>query len=129
MSTKSTRAHVSICTFDKKKARSLIHGLVFVLLRAIHVGADNNPNQGRLHTSLGSPYLGCSASGGMANLAKILGGCGANYDMTVDGATQWATTVSKANWAKVHFYTTTYDKTWCQKLMVCSPPWPPHDAV
>jgi hypothetical protein len=79
--------------------------------------ADANTRPGRKHTSLGSPYLGCSASGGTANLAKIMGGCGSNYDMTVDGATQWAATVSAANWAKVHLYTTSYKTDHCQLLM------------
>eukprot|EP01116_Phalansterium_solitarium_P017913 TRINITY_DN4556_c0_g1_i1.p1 TRINITY_DN4556_c0_g1~~TRINITY_DN4556_c0_g1_i1.p1 ORF type:complete len:671 (+),score=264.89 TRINITY_DN4556_c0_g1_i1:77-2089(+) len=69
------------------------------------------PTNGRLLQSLGSPYLGCTAAGSAAGLGKAFGvGCGENFDLSVDGATQWKTGLSAAALDDVFFYTTTYKR-------------------
>ena len=51
-----------------------------------------------------SQYGGCSGAGTGANLIKMFGvACGANSDLTVDGATLWLATVAEAA-AKNAFY-------------------------
>jgi len=60
--------------------------------------------------SIGTPYQGCSGAGSAANMGKIFGvGCGANDDLTTDGAKLWLSGIQPANKAQVAYYTTTYE--------------------
>jgi len=64
---------------------------------------------GRLVQTIGTPWQGCTIAGDAAALGKIFGiGCGANTDLTRDGATNWLTGISTEHRAVVHSYTTTY---------------------
>jgi hypothetical protein len=63
----------------------------------------------RIVQSVGTPYKGCSGAGSGASLIKIFGiGCGANDDLTPDGAALWLSTISSTCAADVYYYTTTY---------------------
>jgi len=64
---------------------------------------------GRVVQSVGTPYQGCGGAGTAADLGKLFGvTCGANQDLTTDGAKLWLAGVSNQNRAKVYYYTTTY---------------------
>jgi hypothetical protein len=67
-------------------------------LLTIRVRSSNAAAPRRLIQSVGSPYLGCSGAGSAANLIKVFGvACGANSDLTPDGATLWLATVSEVS--------------------------------
>jgi hypothetical protein len=70
-------------------------------------GLDNTQS-GRRIQSLASPYMGNTGSGGWAEVLKLLGGCGENYDMTKDGATLWLAGISQASMEYANYYTTRY---------------------
>eukprot|EP01092_Planopodium_desertum_P006896 TRINITY_DN28212_c0_g1_i3.p1 TRINITY_DN28212_c0_g1~~TRINITY_DN28212_c0_g1_i3.p1 ORF type:complete len:362 (-),score=102.78 TRINITY_DN28212_c0_g1_i3:140-1225(-) len=62
--------------------------------------------------SVGSPYMGCSMAGGLANVGGIFGvGCGSNSDLSRDGALLWASGISPATREEVYYYTTTFGST------------------
>jgi len=64
---------------------------------------------GRLIQSVGTPWLGNTGAGSAANLVKIFGyGCGANQDLTTDGAALWLSGIDNINRKEVYYYTTTY---------------------
>jgi len=84
----------------------------------------------RLLQSLGTPYQGCSAAGSAANLGKLFGvGCGANTDLTTDGARLWLAGVTAEAMKEVNYYTTTYEQgkffgDWCNLAMNAVLEWP-----
>jgi len=87
-------------------------------------------NGGRLIQSVGSPYQGCSGAGNAANLAKIFGiACGANTDLTVDGAKNWLKGIDMDHRKDVYFWTTTYEQgkffgDWCNLAVNLILQWP-----
>lgn len=80
--------------------------------------------------SVGTPWLGCSAAGGAANLGQTFGvGCGENTDLTRDGAVNWLSGISVPNRNTTYYYTTTYGLSswfgdWCSLPMNSVLEWP-----
>lgn len=75
----------------------------------------------RLVQSVGSPYMGCTGAGTGANLAALFGvACGANADLTPEGAALWLATVSEAASSNVYYYTTTSATTSGWTLNYCN---------
>eukprot|EP01127_Copromyxa_protea_P000001 TRINITY_DN0_c0_g1_i1.p1 TRINITY_DN0_c0_g1~~TRINITY_DN0_c0_g1_i1.p1 ORF type:complete len:673 (-),score=149.02 TRINITY_DN0_c0_g1_i1:52-2070(-) len=63
----------------------------------------------RLIQTMGTPFQGTSASGSMANLAKVFGvACGSNSDLSRDGATNWLSGISMETRQDVYSYSSTY---------------------
>ncbi|MBG81569.1 MAG: hypothetical protein CMJ39_12795 [Phycisphaerae bacterium] len=70
-------------------------------------------SDGRLVQALGTPFTGTSLAGDISVLGELFGfGCGVNYDMTYDGATQWLsyipTVAREATWT----WTSTFEDNW-----------------
>ncbi len=68
---------------------------------------------GRLIQSVGTPYQGTSLAGNAAVLGQIFGiGCGTNYDLTYNGASNWLAGIP--SWARddVNYYTTAFKDVW-----------------
>jgi len=64
---------------------------------------------GKLIQTLGTPFQGTSASGSMANLAKVFGiACGTNTDLSRDGAANWLSGISMDTRQDVYSYGSTY---------------------
>ncbi|KAG2383502.1 hypothetical protein C9374_004173 [Naegleria lovaniensis] len=101
-------------------------------LAALHLltfywsNADKAPPGVRLIQSVGSPYLGTSLAGSVAELGKIFKvGCGKNMDLTVEGAVNWLNNIPPAAQEKVYFYTTQYkDWSWCSLATQSVLNWP-----
>jgi len=78
------------------------------LLNHYWSGLDH-ASTGRLVQSVGTPWQGNSAAGGSASLGTMFGvGCGANNDLTSDGAKVWLSGINEVNTKYVYYYTTTY---------------------
>jgi hypothetical protein len=61
--------------------------------------------------SVGTPYQGCTAAGGLADLGPIFGvGCGSNTDLSLDGSKAWLSGISPESRKEVAYYTTTYEQ-------------------
>lgn len=65
---------------------------------------------GRKIQSLASPYQGNTGAGAWAEILGSLGGCGANQDLSRDGAQLWIVGLSAAAVEQQYYYTTQYDK-------------------
>lgn len=64
---------------------------------------------GRLMQCVGSPLEGTALAGNVAALGQIFGiQCGANYDLTYDGAAAWLSGIPTAARAKLYTHTTTF---------------------
>lgn len=64
---------------------------------------------GRLMQCVGAPLEGTALAGNLAALGQVLGiQCGANYDLTYDGAAAWLSGIPTASRSKLHTYTTTF---------------------
>jgi hypothetical protein len=69
--------------------------------------------------SVGTPFQGCTAAGGLADLGDIFGiGCGSNNDLSLDGSKVWLAGISPDTRKNVFYYTTTYEQgkifgDWC----------------
>jgi len=64
---------------------------------------------GRLIQAVGGPFEGTPIAGVLAALGSIFGvQCGANYDMTPEGAAIWLATIPPAPRSKVFTFTTSY---------------------
>jgi len=75
--------------------------------------ADVSPYNGRVIQSVGSPYHGSGLSGVLADMGVVFGiGCGANFDLTHDGAINWASKIPISSGDSVYYYTTQYDDYW-----------------
>lgn len=84
-------------------------GMVNAHIHNYYWTALENAEGGRLLQSIGTPYYGNSAAGSAANLVKIFGvACGANSDLTTDGASLWMTGITSDTLADLYFYTTQY---------------------
>jgi len=78
------------------------------LLNYYWSGLDQS-GAGRKIQTVGTPWYGNSAAGSTANLGKMFGvGCGANSDLSLDGANVWLTGINEDHPQEVYFYTTTY---------------------
>jgi hypothetical protein len=86
-------------------------GMVSIhLLNYFESGLDDAEGE-RLIQSVGTPYQGCSAAGSAANLGKAFGvGCGANTDLSTDGAKLWLAGITSEARKKIFYYTTTYEQ-------------------
>eukprot|EP00045_Choanoeca_perplexa_P012411 m.135415 g.135415 ORF g.135415 m.135415 type:complete len:691 (+) comp15992_c0_seq1:113-2185(+) len=73
-------------------------------------GLDNSPEAVRKIQSLASPYQGNSAAGAWSEVLDSVSDCGANQDLSRDGAELWLAGVSPAAASQQYFYTTQYDK-------------------
>ncbi|MCH2140521.1 MAG: hypothetical protein MK100_05745 [Phycisphaerales bacterium] len=68
---------------------------------------------GRLLQALGTPFEGTALAGNIAALGEIFGiQCGANYDMTYDGAAYWLSFVPGWSRAETWSWTTTFTDNW-----------------
>ncbi len=66
----------------------------------------------RLMQSVGTPYQGTNLSGILATVGSWFGiACGANSDMTYDGAANWLAGIPDWARAKVNYYTTSFKTT------------------
>jgi len=66
---------------------------------------------GRLIQSVGTPWEGCTGAGSGADFIKLFGyGCGANSDLTRDGAVNWLKGIKQDSMKQVYYYTTTYEQ-------------------
>eukprot|EP01137_Pigoraptor_chileana_P005799 Opistho-2@49367 len=74
------------------------------------IHTDPNVNsEGAILQSVGSPYLGTGIAGSAAAIGAIFGvGCGANEDLTYDGAELWLTGITATTRDRLTFYTTQY---------------------
>jgi len=80
------------------------------LLNYFFTGLDEATGS-RVIQSVGTPWKGCSAAGSAANLGKAFGvGCGANPDLTTDGANLWLSGIDTENFKSVYYYTTSYEQ-------------------
>jgi len=78
------------------------------LLNAYWSGLDHTTEGSRVQ-SVGTPWLGNSAAGTLANLGKLFGiSCGYNNDLTTDGALNWLSGIHEDHPQYVDYYTTTY---------------------
>jgi len=78
------------------------------LLNAYWSGLDHISSGRRIQT-VGTPWLGNSAAGNAANLAKLFGvGCGKNNDLTLDGARNWFAGIHEDHPQYAYYYTTSY---------------------
>jgi len=78
------------------------------LLNYYWTGLDQSSSGKRIQT-IGTPWKGNSAAGNAADLGKAFGvGCGANNDMTVDGARNWFAGIHEDHPEQVYYYYTTY---------------------
>lgn len=65
---------------------------------------------GRRIQSVGSPYQGTPLAGALASIGSVFGaGCGANTDLSTDGAPIWLAGIPSWARAEVHYYTTAND--------------------
>ncbi|MEL7474545.1 MAG: conditioned medium factor, partial [Planctomycetota bacterium] len=68
----------------------------------------------RLIQSVGTPYQGTPLAGNLAILGDIFGtGCGANFDLSTDGAAMWLAGIPTASRAAVSYWTTSADGAAC----------------
>ncbi len=59
--------------------------------------------------TVGTPFLGASGAGSGADLIKIFGfGCGAAFDLSLDGAALWESGIQAETRKDVFFYHTVY---------------------
>jgi len=84
--------------------------------------------------TVGTPYQGCTAAANAAELGRVFGvGCGANSDLSRDGAVNWLSGVSTDSRKDVYFFTTTYKRNtffgdYCSAPMNALLQWP-NDGV
>jgi len=84
-------------------------GFVALHIYNFYFSGLENAQGSRLIQTIGTPWQGCSIAGDAAALGKLFGvGCGANNDLTRDGAANWLTGISLESRTHVHSYTTTY---------------------
>lgn len=80
--------------------------------------------------SVGTPYQGCTAAGGLADLGDIFGiGCGSNNDLSLDGSSAWISGITPDTRKEIHYYTTTYVQgklfgDWCNLPINAILQWP-----
>jgi len=80
--------------------------------------------------SVGTPFQGCTAAGGLADLGDIFGiGCGSNNDLSLDGSRSWLTGITLDTRQLCYFYTTTYEQgkffgDWCNLPINAILQWP-----
>nr|QBK90293.1 MAG: hypothetical protein LCPAC102_02060 [Pithovirus LCPAC102] len=70
---------------------------------------EDQADGGRLIQSVGTPYQGTALADDVASFARVFGvGCGANSDLSKDGAANWISGISTFLRAEIFYYTTTY---------------------
>jgi len=85
-------------------------GLASVHLHAYYFSNLELATGARLIQSVGSPYQGSALAGSISDLGNVFGvGCGANFDLTHDGAALWLRGITSTHvLADVFYYTTQY---------------------
>ena len=84
-------------------------GLASLHLYTFYFSGLDWAGQGRLIQAVGAPFEGTPIAGVLAALGSIFGvQCGANYDMTPEGAAIWLSTIPPAPRARVFTFTTSY---------------------
>jgi len=84
-------------------------GLAISHLRTFYWSGLDVPTNGRVLQSLVTPYQGNTMAGSTATLGQLFGaGCGANNDLTVDGATLWLSKFPTSVRNEVYFYYVQY---------------------
>jgi pimeloyl-ACP methyl ester carboxylesterase len=79
------------------------------LLQYYRTSMDALIGRGRLVQSVGTPYGGTPAAGGIATVARFFGvGCGSNSDLIPSGARSWQSGISDFTRQNVFYYTTQY---------------------
>jgi hypothetical protein len=67
----------------------------------------------RLIQSVGAPYRGTALAGNLALLGQVFGaGCGANWDLTYDGAALWLSGIPSWARSRVYYHTTSFTWVW-----------------
>jgi hypothetical protein len=85
-------------------------GLAAVHLHAFYWSGLDWAGPGRLVQTLGSPFEGTPLAGNIAALGEIFGiQCGANAELTYDGAAAWLSTIPSWVRARVYTHTTTFE--------------------
>jgi len=81
--------------------------------------------------AIGTPFYGNTGAGCLADLIKIFGfGCGANFDISIEGSTLWLAGISDASKKEVNYYTTSYSKfPYCNLLTYLSLKKKPNDGM
>lgn len=63
--------------------------------------------------AVGTPFLGTPLAGSIADLGEVFGiQCGANYDMTYDGAAQWTSFIPGWSRSETWVWSTTFEDGW-----------------
>jgi hypothetical protein len=84
-------------------------GLASLHLYTFYFSGLDWAGPGRLVQAVGAPFEGTPIAGVLAALGSIFGvQCGANYDMTPEGAAIWLSTIPPAPRARVFTFTTSY---------------------
>jgi hypothetical protein len=84
-------------------------GLASLHLYTFYFSGLDWAGPGRLIQAVGAPFEGTPIAGVLAALGSIFGvQCGANYDMTPEGAALWLSTIPPTPRAKVFTFTTSY---------------------
>jgi hypothetical protein len=85
-------------------------GMAINHLKTFYWSGLDTPTKGKTLQSLVTPYQGNSLAGSTATLGQLFGaGCGANYDLTRDGASLWANTIPSSTRKYLSFYYVQYD--------------------
>ncbi len=85
-------------------------GMAAVHLYAFYWSGLDWAGPGRLIQTLGTPFEGTPLAGNIAALGEIFGiQCGANYELTYDGAAAWLSTIPSAVRSRVYTHTTTFN--------------------
>jgi len=80
-------------------------GMAVTHLSTFYWSGLDVPTNGRVLQSLVTPYQGNTLAGSTATLGQLFGaGCGANYDLGVDGASLWIATIPTDVRRQVYFY-------------------------
>jgi len=99
-------------TGDFKSFGTIAHsqgGMAALHLATFYFSGLDWAGPGRLIQAVGAPFEGTPIAGVLAALGAVFGvQCGANYDLTPEGAALWLSTIPPEPRAKVFTFTTSY---------------------
>lgn len=93
---------------------------------------DYSSVPGKMIQSLGTPYQGTPIAGVLAEIGSIFGaGCGANYDLSTDGAPIWLSGIPSWSRSQVYYYTTSFPDQFFAYCSLATEPFldDPNDGV